>query len=161
MSDASNATAHRPDWPVLGIAAALAAIAAIVLWETAHMSGAGSYARIGPAAFPYAVAGGLAVLAVLTAVAGIRGSFPAREHDEFGPMAWIVGGLVGQMLLLNTAGFSIATAVLFAGTTRGFGRGPLWLTFAVGFGLSLVLWLIFARGLQLSLPAGPIERLFG
>ena len=63
------------------------------------------------------------------------------------------------MLLLKTAGFSIATGVLFACAARGFGRGPLWMTVPVGIVFSLFAWVIFARGLQLSLPAGPLERL--
>ena len=74
-------------------------------------------------------------------------------------MAWIVGGLLGQILLVGWAGFSIGTAVLFAFVAKGFGRGPLWLTLLIGFVLSFVIWFIFAKGLQLSLPAGPIERL--
>ena len=37
-----------------------------------------------------------------------------------------------QLLLLKTAGFSIATGLLFAFTAKGFGRGPLWLTIPVG-----------------------------
>ncbi|ODN68506.1 Tripartite tricarboxylate transporter TctB family protein [Methylobrevis pamukkalensis] len=73
---------------------------------------------------------------------------------------WIVGGLLAQMLLLTTVGFSIATGILFAATARGFGRGPLWMTVPIGIVLSFVIWLIFARVLQLSLPAGPIEQLF-
>jgi putative tricarboxylic transport membrane protein len=74
-------------------------------------------------------------------------------------MVWIVGGLAAQMLLLKVAGFSIATGLLFAATARAFGRGPLWLTIPVGIVLAFVIWVIFARGLQLSLPAGPLERL--
>jgi putative tricarboxylic transport membrane protein len=70
-----------------------------------------------------------------------------------------VGGLVAQILLLSTAGFSIATGVLFAFTAKGFGRGPLWKTIPAGVVLSFVVWFIFSRGLQLSLPSGMLERL--
>ena len=124
------------------------------------MPGAANYARVGPATFPYAIAAVLFVLAVWTAVAAMRGEFPEREEQNVGPMLWIVGGLAAQMLLLKFAGFSIATGLLFAATARGFGRGPLWLTVPIGIVIAFVLWIIFAKGLQLSLPAGPIERLF-
>jgi putative tricarboxylic transport membrane protein len=124
------------------------------------MPGAANYARIGPATFPYAIAAVLFLLAIWTAVAALRGEFPEREEQKVSPMLWIVGGLAVQMLLLKFAGFSIATGLLFAATARGFGRGPLWMTVPIGIVIALVLWIIFAKGLQLSLPAGPIERLF-
>ena len=124
------------------------------------MPACANYARVGPTSFPYAIAAVLFVLAVWTAVAALRGEFPEREDQNVSPMLWIVGGLAAQMLLLKFAGFSIATGLLFAATARGFGRGPLWLTVPIGIVIALVLWIIFAKGLQLSLPAGPIERLF-
>jgi putative tricarboxylic transport membrane protein len=151
---------RRPDGAALVIAVLLAALSAVIFWDTARLGGAASYARIGPAAFPTAIAAVLAVLAVATAIKAWRGTFPARESDEVAPVLWIVGGLAAQMLLLKVAGFSIATGLLFAATARGMGRGPLWLTVPVGIVLALAIWLVFAGVLQLSLPAGPLEHLF-
>ena len=150
---------RRPDRAALVIAAVLTVIAIVIAWSTATMGGAASYARIGPTTFPYVIAAGLFVLSIFTVFAALRGDFPAREEQNIGPMAWIVGGLVAQMLLLKIAGFSIATGLLFAATARGFGKGPLWMTIPIGVVLAFVIWVIFAKGLQLSLPAGPIERL--
>ena len=151
---------RRPDRAALAIAILLGAVALVIAVSTALTPGAASYARVGPASFPYAIALVLLVLAVWTAVAALRGEFPEREDQNVSPMLWIVGGLAAQMLLLKFAGFSIATGLLFAATARGLGRGPLWLTVPIGIVIALVLWIIFAKGLQLSLPAGPIERLF-
>jgi putative tricarboxylic transport membrane protein len=161
MTDQGRPQGQRhPDWAALAIAILLGTVAIVIAWSTALMPGAANYARVGPASFPYAIAVVLFILAVWTAVAALRGEFPEREAQNVSPMLWIVGGLAAQMLLLKFAGFSIATGLLFAATARGFGRGPLWLTVPIGFGIALVLWIIFAKGLQLSLPAGPIERLF-
>ena len=71
----------------------------------------------------------------------------------------IVGGLLGQILLVSSLGFSLASGVLVACTARAFGRGPMWFTFLCGTAFAFVIWFIFARGLQLSLPTGPLERL--
>ncbi|WEX09746.1 tripartite tricarboxylate transporter TctB family protein [Chelativorans sp. AA-79] len=150
---------RRPDRAALVIAAALGIAAGVIAWSTAGSTMGGGYARVGPTTFPYIVAGALFILAIWTAIAAWRGDFPEREPQELGPMAWIVGGLVAQMLLLTTAGFSIATGLLFAATARSFGRGPLWVTVPMGIVLAFGIWLIFAKLLQLSLPAGPLERL--
>lgn len=150
---------RRPDGAALIIAAILATIAAVIFWQTAQMRVVAVYARVGPTTFPYIVATGLAVLSVITAISAWRGKFPEREHDNYGPLFWIVGGLVTQMLLIGTLGFSIATGILFAATAKGFGRGPVWQTLPIGIAFSFIIWLIFARGLQLSLPTGPLEAL--
>jgi putative tricarboxylic transport membrane protein len=150
---------HRPDRAALAIAAALAALAIVIFWQTRAMPVAAQYARVGPTTLPYVVAAGLAVLSVGTLLSALRGGFPEREADRLGPILWIVGGLAAQMLLLKAAGFSIATGVLFAFAAKGFGRGPLWLTLPLGVVFAFVIWLIFAGVLELSLPAGPLEQL--
>ncbi len=159
MTTGSPNSERRPDGAALFIAAILAVIAAVIIWQTSQMRVPPIQARVGPTVFPYIIAGGLAVLSVGTFISAWRGSFPEREKDNYGPMLWIVGGLVGQILLLSTAGFSIATGVLFALTAKGFGRGPLWVTLPIGIAFSFIVWFLFSRGLQLSLPAGPLERL--
>ncbi|PZQ50345.1 MAG: tripartite tricarboxylate transporter TctB family protein [Rhodovulum sulfidophilum] len=150
----------RPDRAALVIAALLALLAAVIFWQTRAMPVAGQRTTIGPATSPYLVAAGLALLAVGHVFAAFRSGFPARDADRIGPMLWIVGGLVLQMALLRTAGFAIATGVMFAFAAKGFGRGPLWMTIPIGVVLALVVWLIFAGLLNLSLPAGPLEHLF-
>lgn len=159
MSSGESNNLRRPDGAALVIALVMAAIAAVIIWQTALMRVPPIQARVGPQVFPYLIAGGLIILSIGTVISAIRGSFPEREKDNYGPMLWIIGGLLGQTLLIGWAGFSIGTAVLFACTAKGFGRGPLWLTTLIGFVLAFVIWFIFSRGLQLSLPAGPIERL--
>ncbi len=159
MSGANPKMTRRPDGAALVIAGILAAIAVVIIWQTMNMPVAALYARVGPTTFPYVIAGGLLLLSAGTVVSALRGSFPARANDNYIPIMWIVGGLVGQMLLLSSAGFSIATGVLFAFTAKGFGRGPLWKTIPMGALFAFIVWFAFAKGLQLSLPSGPLERL--
>ena len=159
MSSGEPSLSRRPDGAALVIALVLAVIAAVIIWQTSMMRVPPIQAKVGPQVFPYVIAGGLVLLSIGTALSAWRGQFPAREKDNYGPMLWIIGGLVAQMLLLGWAGFSIATAMLFAFTAKAFGRGPLWQTIPIGFVLAFAIWFIFSRGLQLSLPTGPIERL--
>ena len=149
-----------PDRAAYAVAALLAVLSGVIAWDAAHISSTvASYSRVGAAAFPYAIAGLVMACAIGTAVAAWRGDFPDREPLEFGPVAWIMGGLVAQIVLVGFAGFSIATGVLFGLTARGFGGKPLWLTIPIGIVLSFLLYVLFSKGLQLSLPRGPLERL--
>ena len=157
----TSATAtRRPDGAALVIAVVLAALAALIFWDVDRLGDVVGYSPVGPATVPKWIAFGLLGLAVWTAVAAFRRDFPEREHQEIGPVAWIIGGLAAQMLLLPTLGFSIATGVLFAATARAFGKRQLWISLPVGIAICLAVWLVFALLLQLSLPAGPLERLF-
>jgi putative tricarboxylic transport membrane protein len=152
-----HAAKRRPDWAALGIAAVLAAIAALIAWDTSRLGVGGAYARIGPQTVPYLICICLGGLSVWTVIEAVRGDFPERERQEFGPVLWIVGGLIAQMVLLRAAGFSIATGVLFAMTARGFGRVNLAIVLPTGIILAGIVWFIFARLLQLSLPAAALE----
>ncbi|WP_240232296.1 tripartite tricarboxylate transporter TctB family protein [Devosia lacusdianchii] len=159
MSSGEPNLSRRPDGAALVIAAILAAIAVVIIWQTSQMRVPPIQARVGPTVFPYIIAGGLILLAIGTVVSALRNGFPARDNDNFVPIFWILGGLVAQLLLLTSAGFAIATGILFAFTAKGFGRGPLWQTIPLGIVFAFVVWFIFAKGLQLSLPSGPLERL--
>jgi putative tricarboxylic transport membrane protein len=159
VSDETTQGERRPDRAALVIAALLAAVAAVVAADTYNLpEGVATYSRIGPRAFPYAIAAGLALLAVATALDAWRGAFPEREPDDYRPLAWIVGGLVAQLALISFTGFSVATGAVFAATARGFGYRPLWISYPAGVVLSLAIWLAFAEGLNLVLPAGPPEK---
>lgn len=149
---------RRPDWAALAIAVALVVLGGIVAWDASRLGAGGAYARIGPQTIPFVIAICLVGLGVWTAFEAWRGDFPEREPQELRPVLWIVGGLLVQLLLIRTVGFSIATGLLFGLVARGFGEKRLWLSIPAGFLLSLLVWFAFARGLQLSLPAGPPEQ---
>ena len=158
MSD-PRSPSRSPDKARFVIAFGLALLALVVGWDAWRLASVNAHSAVGPAAFPTVIAAGLLILAVATAVEGMRAGPIDRPRDEFPPMAWVLAGLVGQIILLPFLGFSIATGWLFAATAKGFGRGPVWAHFLAGAALCFVIYIIFAKGLQLSLPAGPLERL--
>lgn len=163
MSTEEHSSTHRsrrPDWAALVIAAVLVGMAVVIFYDVARLQGGNAYSGIGPATVPKGIAIGLVGLAIWTVFAALRRDFPEREHQELPPILFIVAGLAAQMLLLKTAGFSIATGILFAMTAAGFGKRKFWISLPAGIALSFLVWIVFARFLQLSLPAGPLERLF-
>jgi putative tricarboxylic transport membrane protein len=151
---------RRFDISSLIIAVGLAVLALLIRIETSRMQAAPAYARIGPEAAPNVVALGLLVLAVATAFAAWRGLTAKAEPADWPPVLIILGGLVALILIIAFGGgFILASAVLFAATSRAFGRQALAVDFAIGFVIALIAYLAFAKLLALSLPSGPLENL--
>jgi putative tricarboxylic transport membrane protein len=169
MSDAPRHDPLRPggaaprlrrfDGASLVVAAVLAVLAIVLFRDAARLPQEGGYAGMGPADTPRLVALGLALLAVWTAWEAFRAPAEPAPHQNVPPILWIVGGLGLQLVLLTSAGFSVAGGVLFACTAAAFGRRKLWITVPVGILFALVIFGIFALLLELSLPPGPLERL--
>ena len=143
----------------LAIAALLLALAAVIFLDARSLPSA-TYG-VGPQAMPVLVAGGLLLLAIGNAVLALRGDFPAREDYDPKALLLILGGLAALIAIIGLdGGFIPATAVLFVATASAFGRRAILTDFAIGLVLAVVVYLMFAKLLSLSLPMGPIERLF-
>ena len=157
---------ERPPQPhvlhpsLFAVAAGLAVIGAVMLWDAGRLGGAAGYSNVGPAMFPRIIGGVLVGLAAWTVIAALRRDFPDPHPSARGPILWVLAGLTAQLLLLKVAGFSIATGLLFALTARGFGKRNLALTIPVGIAMAFAIWAVFSQVLMLNLPAGPLERLF-
>jgi putative tricarboxylic transport membrane protein len=66
-------------------------------------------------------------------------------------------GVVADVVLLEPAGFIVASSILFVCTARGFGSRRWARDAFLGLALSTGAYFLFTRALSLSLPAG---RLF-
>lgn len=164
--DPAPGPAERPPEPhvvhpsLFAVAAGLAVIGAVMLWDAGRLGGAAGYSNVGPAMFPRIIGGVLVGLAAWTVLAALRRDFPDPHPSAHGPILWVLAGLTAQLLLLKLAGFSIATGLLFALTARGFGKRNLAVTIPLGIAMAFVIWAVFSQVLMLNLPAGPLERLF-
>jgi len=154
---------RRVDPAGIAVAALLAALAAILIWDMTTLTITQTYG-VGPKAMPIVVATGLLLLAAGNLVLGLRGDFPDREQPAITPVLLILGGLFAVIVLIWIGGgFIPAVTILFAATAAGFGRrAPRENITDLGIGLVLgtVAYLVFAKLLTLSLPSGPLERLF-
>lgn len=151
---------RKPDHAVVAIGVALMAIAGIVIWQGFQVRASFGSQAVGPQMMPFLVGAFLATLGALTVIAGLRGEAPARETDEPAGVAWIAGGLAATLLLIKTAGFIPACAILFAATARAFGSTRPAVDLGLGAVIALVVFLFFAKVLGLSLPAGFTESWF-
>jgi len=150
---------RRPDWAALVIAAVLIIMAGVIFFDVSRLREMGGYSQVGPATVPDWIAFALIGLAIWTVFAAFRHDFPGREKQEIKPVVWVVAGLVAQMALIRIAGFSIATGCLFGLAAAGFGARKIWISIPVGIVICFAIYWLFAVMLQLSLPAGPLERL--
>jgi putative tricarboxylic transport membrane protein len=149
------------DLAALAVAAVLMALAGLLLWDAAQLGGGPAYARVGPGTATKLVAAGLGALGILTGLMAVRGGFLEPEPYNLSHVLQIVAGFAATIAIIALGGgFILAMTVLFAATAWAFGRRAPVTDFAVGFALALGAYLAFTRLLTLSLPAGPLERLF-
>jgi putative tricarboxylic transport membrane protein len=152
--------ADRPDTAGMIIAALLLLLAVVILWDTSMLQLSPTYG-LGPKMMPYVVGAGLVLLAAGNFFLAWRGDFPEREEVDLKAIALILGGLAALIAIIGLGGgFIAATTILFAATATAFGRRAIHNDLAIGLVLAIAVYLLFDKLLTLSLPAGPLERLF-
>lgn len=114
------------------------------------------YSQVGPGMVPAVVSIGLLVCGGVLALEVLRGGLRAMPVPEGGafasrPLVWVVGGLVLHAMLIGTAGFIVASTLLFAFVARAFGSNRYLRDGLVGLILAGSLYWLFTQVLRLSL----------
>ena len=148
---------------------ALAAVAfgILIIWQTTQIRLTPAYSKVGPRVIPYIVGAGLVLLGAWLAYEAFTGraatgSADSEDADPTLPTDWRTVGLltlalIAYLLLIERAGFIIASATLFVGAAFAMGSRRLARDVAIGVVLATVLYIVFDRGLGLDLPAGILE----
>lgn len=151
--------ARRIDSAGIVIAAILAFVAVVLVWDASQLPATTMYG-MGPQAMPVIVAIGLGILAVANLIDAMRGNLPARERMDPRPVLLILAGLTLLISFIGLGvGFIPATSALFVTTSLAFGRRAILVDTIIALVLTTLIYLAFDRLLTLSLPAGPLERL--
>ena len=160
MNDRPQGPASRRVDPAgLVIALALAALAAVLLWDASQLQSNNPYG-MGPHAMPIVIAVGLGLLAIGNLIDALRGNLPERESADPKAVWLILGGLALLIAIIGLGGgFIIATSALFVTTSAAFGRRAILADTAIAIVMTTLIYLAFDRLLTLSLPTGPLERL--
>jgi putative tricarboxylic transport membrane protein len=152
------------------IGACYLALAAFVAAGALTMAATPSYSRVGPGVFPVAVALGLAAIGAAMIVQALGGRWStdwdrtgqgdaAMRRRGLSALAWVAVGLALDLLLMESAGFVVASAVMFACTARAFGSTNPLRDGILGLLLGGAIFAVFAYGLQVRLPAGSLWTL--
>lgn len=138
----------------LGFVVAGAAMA----WQTFLIDADGGYAGIGPRFFPLVVAAGLAICGIGLALQAMFGGYLNLDEipERVGAaglkgLAWILGGLIFQLLTIGMLGFVPTATVLFVCVARAFGVKSWLRPVIIGAVLALAIWGIFTELLGVSL----------
>src|SRR5690606_11456715 len=149
------------DRPKLVVGIIMLGFAAVTAYDAYMMTFRVAYG-ISPNTASYLVAIMFALLGIAHFWSATRpsGEDAALEAD------WRAIGFIALALFCLVAciflggGFILGATLLFALTARAFDRKALPVDLAIGFVLSLAIFFLFNNLLSLSLPHGPLERLF-
>ncbi|MCG5239485.1 tripartite tricarboxylate transporter TctB family protein [Azospirillum doebereinerae] len=117
---------------------------------------------VGPALFPYLVAGGLVLVALSLLREAVAGPVAHQGGFELdgAAVAFVAGGLVAQFLLIEFLGWIPSATLLFVAVARAFGSRRLALNALLGLALAGGTFLVFNYGLDLNLPSGSVVEWF-
>jgi putative tricarboxylic transport membrane protein len=150
----------------VAVAAGVAAIGALILGGSFFLPTGGGYAQVGPGVVPRVVGAILVILGAVLLREAFAGGFPGVDEEaeaklpmDWMAFAWVSGGIIAYGLLVERAGFIIASTVLFTLVARGFNSRRWLMNAIIGLVLAVIVFAIFNYGLGLTLPAGVLAPL--
>lgn len=147
----------------LAFAGSLLILGLVVLYDTSKMLVPPGSGTVGPQIFPYLVSGFVIFISLGLFVQIFRGNLGVPEGTEFGEvvektdfksLAMVAGSMLTYPLLIERAGFIIATSVAFFGVAFAYGAKNLLKNLVISIVFSLIVYFAFAKGLNVGLPAG-------
>lgn len=147
----------------LAFAGSLLILGVIVLLDTRNMLVPPASGTVGPQVFPYLVSGFLIIVSSGIIVQVLRGNLGQPEGTEFGDtidstdfktLLIVAGSMATYPLLIERAGFIVATTVAFFGVSFAFGAKKAVKNFIISVLFSAIVYFSFTRGLNVNLPSG-------
>ncbi len=125
---------------------------------------------VSPQTFPYMVAAFTSLVGFSLIMQVLRGRLGTPEGDQpgapflganFKTMTIIATAIALHVILLEIAGYVIAATVCFFGVAYGFGSRKYLKDLGISLAFALVVYFSFTIGLNINLPSGFFEGVFG
>jgi putative tricarboxylic transport membrane protein len=154
----------------LAFASSLFLLGIFVAWDTSRMEVPQGSSIISPQTFPYIVATFTSLVGIGLITQVLRGRLGTPEGDEpgdpflganFKTMATISTAIALHVILLEIAGYVIAATVCFFGVAYAFGSRKYMKDLGISLAFALVVYFSFTKGLNINLPSGFFEGVFG
>jgi putative tricarboxylic transport membrane protein len=154
--------------PAIGetiIGAGVLALAIVTFWQTMSIPVSPIYAKVGPTVVPLMTAAALGVLGLLLLIDAWQGGWQTEEEKAVAPdraaLLWIVAGLVLNVVLIGSAGFTIASTILFVCVAGGFGSNRTVRDALIGAAFALIAYFGFVTTLGINIGSGFVESAIG
>lgn len=162
MTEIRQATDRRWGEVLIGLGTVL--FGAIAAWQSSLIASEGVGSSVGPNVVPWAVSTMLAIFGLALAGEAFLASSSSEAAEDHGPIdrrgaGWMILGLLLNVVLIEFAGFIIASTLLFICTARAFGSTNVVRDAGIGLALALVAYIGFDRLLGYKIGSGLIERL--
>lgn len=150
----------------LAFAGSLLILGIVVIFDTSRMLIPAGDEAVGPQVFPYLVGGFVIAIAIGLFIQILRGNLGVPEGTEFGEvidktdyksLAMVAGSMLTYPILIERAGFIIATSVAFFGVSFAYGAKNFRKNLAISIIFSFIVYFAFSKGLNVNLPAGVLK----
>ena len=147
----------------LAFASSLLILGIVVFFDTKRMLVPPGSGTVGPQIFPYLISGLVVIIALGIFIEIFRGNLGQPEGTEFGDtvdktdfksLFLVAGSMATYPLLIERAGFVVATTVAFFGVSYAFGAKKRLKNLLVSLVFSAIVYFSFPRGLNVNLPSG-------
>jgi|SRR6185369_13649202 len=138
------------------------ALAIVIFWQTQAINVSPIYAKVGPKVMPLIAAVGLGLLSIALIVSALRGGWQSEEERQTRPdwvaLAWVVAGLTLNVALIDAAGFTVASVVMFVCVARAFNSRRPMRDALIAATFALVAYFGFAKTLTINIGGGIVEQ---
>lgn len=150
----------------LAFAGSLLLLGLIVLFDTKRMVVPPGSGSVGPQVFPTIIGTFIIVVALFLAFEVLRGNYGQPEGTEFGEiktktdfktLGTVSASILTYPFLIESAGFVIASTVVFFGVGFAYGARKLIKNLLIAVIFALVVYLTFTKFLSVELPAGVLK----